>query len=380
MNTSLRSIQPSISRCLKHFNNGLFRCNFNRIVCIFTILSIASPVFPKTIHLSPVIPIRPLPIRNIEYSPDGKLIAVPNLITAGSVGVFSVSEESKIASLPSRVSEKDFYRIAGVFYFSTPKKDAPALVYLNLPELLTGYSVAFSPKGDELAIAGGDKVYMYSTKDWKKSRTITISQNTTRCIFSSNGVYLAVLADGKIYILETANYAVRATIEPASNHLFADMAFSRDGSIIATLEYRNVVLDHVPRVRLFSCINGDIERELPYFEEKLGDTPGSHYPLISFTPQDTAIVVTFDRQFGGKTVLVKGNDGSRIRVFKGIHHNFSPDMSMLAVGGTLYDVTTWNIIGKYKSGSLICAFSPTDHTIATVSTESLQRFKIEVEK
>lgn len=373
MNTSIKSI--NMFNSLKRLFNNITEC-----LLITASLAVFSPVYPKANHLPPVIPIRPLPVRNIEFSPDGKFLAVPNLITAGSVGIFFVSEESKISSLPSRVSDKDFYRIAGVFYFSNPKKDAPSLIYLNLPELLTGYTVAFSPKGDELAIAGGDKIFMYSTKDWKQSRTITIGRNATRCVFSSNGAHLAVLADGKIYIIETAAYSVRATIEPASNHLFADMAFSHDGTIIAVLEYRNIVLDHVSRVRLFSTRNGDIERELPYFEEKLDDNPGKHYPLISFTPADSALIVTFDRPFGGKTVIIKSNDGSRVRELKGSHHNISPDMSMLAAGGTVYDIATWNSIGKYNSGSVCCSFSPTDHTIATVATESLNRYKLDIQK
>jgi WD40 repeat protein len=350
---------------------------FLKLFLLLLFLSAFSPVYSKTIHLSPEIPVRPLPVRNIEYSPDGKLIAVPNLITAGSVAIFSVSAESKIAALPSRVTDKNFYRIAGVFYFANPKKDAPELVYLNLPELLSGYSVSFSPSGDELAIAGGDKVYIYTTKDWKQAHTITISQNTTRCIYSSNGEYMAALADGKIYILNTANYSVRATIEPATGHLFADMAFSQDCSIVATLEYRNIVMDHTPRVRLFSSRNGDIERELPYLEEKLGDTPGGHFPMISFTPTDSALIVSCDKAFGAKTVIIKSNDGSRIRDLKGAHHKLSPDMSMIAVGGTIYDMGTWNVLGKYSTGTLSCAFSPTDRTIVAVGVESMKRYKIE---
>lgn len=344
---------------------------------VSTSFTAISPAYSKTIHLPPVIPIRPLPVRNIEFSPDGKFMAVPNLITAGSIGIFTVSQESKISSLPSRVSERDFYRVAGVSYFANKKKNAPPLVYLNLPELMSGYTVAFSPGGEELAVTGGDKILMYSTKDWKQSRSITMGRNANRCVFSPDSKHIAALADGKIYIIETSMYTVRATIEPATNHLFADMTFNGDGSIVATLEYRNIIMDHVPRVRLFSTINGDIERELPYFEEKLDDSPGKHYPLISFTPADSALIVTFERPFKGKTVIIKSNDGSRIRELKGSHHNISPDKSMLAAGGVIYDIATWNSIGTYKSGTLCCSFSPTDHTIATVATETLRRYKIE---
>jgi WD40 repeat protein len=378
MNTSMKYPNPSQLENTYHLVLNLN--SINKLLKLFSILlflSAFSPAFSKTIHLSPEIPVRPLPVRDIEYSPDGKLIAVPNLITTGSVAIFSVSAESKIAALPSRVSDKNFYRIAGVFYFANPKKDAPELVYLNLPELLSGYSVSFSPSGDELAIAGGDKVYIYTTKDWRQAHTITISQNTTRCIYSSNGEYMAALAEGKIYIINTVNYSVRATIEPATGHLFADMTFSQDCSIIAVLEYRNIVMEHTPRVRLFSSRNGDIDRELPYLEEKLGDTPGGHFPMISFTPGDSALVVSCDKAFGAKTVVIKSNDGSQIRELKGAHHKLSPDMSMIAVGGNIYDMGTWNVLGRYSTGTLCCAFSPTDRTIVTVGVESIKRYKIE---
>jgi WD40 repeat protein len=375
------SVKPPIPTQLENTDHSLKTplpmITVSKLISLLLFISVLSPVFSKTIHLSPEIPVRPLPVRNIEYSSDGKLIAIPNLITAGSVAIFTVSDESKIAALPSRVSDKNFYRVAGVFYFANPKKDAPELVYLNLPELLSGYSVSFSPAGDQIAIAGGDKIYIYTTKDWKQAHTITISQNTTRCIYSSNGQYLAALSDGKIYIFNTMNNSVRATIEPATGHLFADMTFSQDCSIIAALEYKNIVMDHTPRVRLFSSQNGDIERELPYLEEKLNDNPGQHYPLISFTPADSALVVSCDKAFGAKTMVIKSNDGSKIRELKGGHHKVSPDMSMIAVGGTIYDTGTWNALGKYATGALCAAFSPTDRTIAAVSVESVKRYKIE---
>ncbi len=378
MNTSVKPPNSSIQENPAHVVQAQYVMNtIFKLFSLLLFLSAFSPLFSKTIRLSPKIPVRPLPVRNVEYSPDGKLIAVPNLITAGCVAIFSVSDQSKIAALPSRVTDKNFYRVAGVFYFANPKKDAPELVYLNLPELLSGYSVSFSPSGEELAIAGGDKVYIYTTKDWKQAHTITISPNTTRCIYSSNGEYLAALADGKIYIFNTVNNSVRATIEPATGHLFADFTFSQDCSIIAALEYRNIVMDHTPRVRLFSSRNGDIERELPYLEEKLNDNPGGHYPMISFTPADSALIVSSDKAFGAKTIVMKSNDGSKIRELKGAHHKLSPDMSMIAVGGIIYDVKTWNALGKYPSGTLCAAFSPTDRTIVTVGVESMRRYRIE---
>ena len=349
--------------------------NYSQLLLLLisiTVISIA-----KSNVLPPSITLRPVPVKNIEYSPDGKLLAVPNLITAGSVGVFTVSQESKIAKLPSRFSDKDFYRNAGVFYFATKKKNEPPLVFLSLPELLTGYTVTFVPNGNELAIAGGEKVFMYNTSDWKPVRIITVSTNTTRVVFSPDGSKMGVIADGGIYVFETDSYSIKTSIQPETSHKFADIAFSQDGTLIAALEYRTLVLDHGIRVRLFSSQNGDIDRALPYFPDKLSSPPGNHFPLISFTPRDSALVVSLEKSIGSKTLLIKSNDGEILREFKGAHHAFSYDMIQLAVGGVIYSTSDWKEVRKYTRSALCCAFSPTDRTIVTVSHEKMQRFKIE---
>jgi hypothetical protein len=168
-------------------------------------------------------------------------------------------------------------------------------------------------------------------------------------------------------------------VQPLQNHKFADVTFSGDSKRIAALEYRNVVLDHTMRVRLFSSDNGDIDRELPWFEDKLSSPPGSHFPLISFTPEDSALLVSLEKPFSPKTCLIKSNDGALIREFRGAHHAMSPDKSMAAIGGTLYVISDWRDIGRYNRGTLCCAFSPTDKTLIAISADKLERFKIELE-
>ena len=351
-----------------------------RLFCIYTVMFLlvfSFSICAKVKQFGPSILLRPVTIRNVAYSSTGKLFAVPNFITAGSVGVFSVSENGRIASLPARLSERDFIRSAGVFYFKEEKENAPVMAFLPLPELLSGYSVSFFPGSDTLAIAGGDKVLIYETKNWKLVRSVTVTQNTTRVVFSPDGSMMAAVAGNKIYVLNTRNYSLMYMLYPEASNIFADVTFSGDNEKLAVFEYKNIVLDHAPRVRLYMSRNGTLDRDLPYFSEKITSAPGNHFPLLSFSPKDSAIAVTLEKSLRGKTVLIKSNDGTHIREFKGFCHAFSPDGSLFAGSGKVYSTSDWKELGRYGSSALCVSFSPTERALVVVSPETIKRYRIE---
>lgn len=334
-------------------------------------------VFAKVKKFGPVLSLRPVAIKNIAYSTSGRYMAVPNFITAGSVGVFKISQNGNIVDVPARLSERNFYRAAGVFYFST-KDTSIDLIYILLPELLSGYSVSFSPIGDTLAIAGGDKVYIYSAGyRWKLEKTITLAPNTTRAVFSPDGSKLAVISQGKIYVLELKTGSTIYTIEPQGSNKFADLSFSNSGSFIAAYEYQDIVLDHTSRIRIFQSVNGDIDRDLPWFDEKPSTVPGEHLPLVSFAPGDTALAVTIEKGLSGRVFLIKENDGSMLREFKGFCHSFSPDGSLFMADGKVYSTKNWAEVGKLSSSTKTAAFSPTERVIVTTMPEEFVRYRIE---
>lgn len=351
----------------------------NALLVSFSILTfvLVSVVSGKTKQLKPSITLRPVTIKNVTYSYSGKFFSVPNFVTAGSVAVFEVSENGQIASVPERYSEKNFSRISGVHYLIGKSTDDPEMVFVPLPELLTGYSVSFSPIGDTLAIAGGENVYIYSTDTWNKIRTITIGQNTTRCVFSPDGALIAAISDGKVYVMNNASGSVVYTISPESNHKFADMVFSEDGSKLAVYEFRDAAMDYSSRVKIYKTKNWSVDRQFPYFEDKPSSVPGKHFPLISYCAKDSALVVTIEKPVFGKVLLIKGVDGKVIRSFGGNFHNFSSDKSVFVAGNGIYLSKDWNLAGKISSSALCASFSPTERVLLVVTPDALRRYKFD---
>jgi len=347
------------------------------VLTAVSFLSLAVSSFSKVKQFGPVIALRPVTIKNVSYATSGKYFALPNFITAGSVGIFFVSSSGEIGSIPTRLSDRNFSRTAGVFYYFNPKDNKPAMVYIPLPELLSGYSVTFAPQRDTLAIAGGEKIFIYDANDWRQIKNITITANTTRVIYSPDGKYLAALAEGIIYVFETEKYTLLYKITPEQSHLFADITFSSNNEKLAALEYKSVLMDQTGRVRVFFSKDGSLDRNLPYLSDRFGPTPNRNFPLISYSPRDSAIAVTVEKSFGGKVFLIKSNDGTVLREFKGLCHAFSPDGSLFAAGGKVYATSTWTILGGFSSTATSLTFSPTERVLVVVTSENMKRYRIE---
>lgn len=331
----------------------------------------------KVKQIGKTIQLRPVNIKNVAYSSSGNSFAIPNFVTAGSVAIFFVSEQGKVGSVPSRFSLRDFVHTAGVFYYYPRKEQFPSMAFLPLQELLSGYSVSYTPSGDTLAVAGTDKILLFDSKTWRQVKSVTIGSNTTRAVFSPDGNQLGVIAGGKLFMLETRSYSLLYTISAEKGHQLADIAFSRDGDKFAVYEFQITTLDHTSRISIYQSSTGNHDRYLPYFAEKISNTPGSHYPLLSYSPKDSAFAVTLEKPLGGKIFLIKSNDGALIREFKGYCHAFSPDGSLFSGGGQVYSTSDWAILGKHSKSALCAAFSPTERVLLVVTPESIKRYRIE---
>lgn len=351
--------------------------HIKQVMAVTLTCIIAFNSWAKVKPIGQTIQLRPVTIKNIAYASSGKYFAVPNFITAGSVAIFFISETGEIGSIPSRFNNKDFTHSAGVFYHYSSKSQTPSLAFLPLQELLSGYSVSYTPQGDTLAIAGNDKVLIYDSKSWKQIKSITITNNTTRAVFSPDGAYLAVIAGGKIYMLETKTYSLQYTLTPEQNHQFADISFTGNSSKLAAFEYRAITLDNSSRIRIYETKTGNLDRNLPYFTDKISGTPGAHFPLLSYSPADSAIAVNIQKSIRGKVLLIKSNDGTPIREFKGQCHAFSPDMTLFAAGGEVYSTADWKSLGNFSSSAVALAFSPTERVLLVLSLEDLRRYRIE---
>ncbi|NLL13867.1 MAG: hypothetical protein GX267_10720 [Fibrobacter sp.] len=331
----------------------------------------------KIKQVGKTIQLRPVNIKNVAYASSGKSFAIPNFVTAGSVAIFFVSEQGMVGSVPSRFSLRDFVHTSGVFYYYPRKEQFPSMAFLPLQELLSGYSVSYSPSGDTLAVAGNDKILLFDSNTWRQIKSITIGNNTTRAVFSPDGQLLGVIAGGKLFMMETRNYSLLYTISAEKDHQLADIAFSRSGEKFAVYEYQTVTLDHTSRISIYQSSTGNHDRNLPYFAEKISSTPGNHYPLLSYSPKDSAIAVTLEKPLGGKILLVKSNDGALIREFKGYCHAFSPDGSLFSAGGQVYLTSDWTILGKHSNSAVCVTFSPTERVLLVVTPESIKRYRVE---
>lgn len=370
--------------CLKSKQQGSSYMGIfsNHITCILIVafaFHFTQYIYAEVKEVKPRISLRPVTIKNIAYSADGKLFAVPNAITTGSVGVFTVSPEGKTIAAPARFSDKDFYRSRGVFYYSGHKDSLTDLAFLPLQEYSAGYSVSYSFDGDTLAICGSDKIIVYASGSWSLVRTIDL-KSVSRAVFSSDNASMAAIADGKIYLLKSPDFTVANTIEPEAGCKFADVAFSADNKLIAAFEYKNITLDHVSRIRLFFTDDGNEDRQLPWFSDKISSIPGNHFPLVSFLPSDSALSVTLEKSVFGKIAIIKSNDGKLIREFRGTCHAISPGGAFFAAGSTLYELSTWKAIGDFTKSANCMAFSGTGSYLVVVTPENIQRYKISIDK
>lgn len=347
------------------------------VVGLFLSVSVGSSA-AKVRQLKGLLPLRAITIRTVAYNATGTCFAVPNFVSVGSIALFMVSPTGMIASVPSRLNEKNFSRAGGAFLLNKKKLDEPDMAFIQLPELLSGYAVDFSPQGQELAVAGDDKVWVFDGNNaWEQVRSFSIGGMVSRACFSPDNKQLGILADGKCFLFSTEHYALQSTIEPAPGCRFSDIAFMSNSTKCALYEYRDASLDYGVRVRVFFTTDGSLDRDLPYFAVKPSSEPIKHAQLLSYSPGDSLLAVTIPNAFAGKVFLVKANDGTVRRVFKGYCHAFSPDGTLFAAEGKVFATATWNVLGKYTRSALVCTFSPTDRTLVVVTSDALRRYRVE---
>ena len=134
----------------------------------------------KIKQVGKTIQLRPVNIKNVAYASNGKSFAIPNFVTAGSVAIFVVSEQGKVGWFRQFLPQR-FVHTSGVFYYYPRKEQFPSMAFLPLQELLSGYSVSYSPSGDTLAVAETTKSFC-SIQIPETNQTITIGNNTTRAV------------------------------------------------------------------------------------------------------------------------------------------------------------------------------------------------------
>lgn len=349
-------------------------------VLVGLVIGLSSTGASAKVHrIGTPITLRPVVIRNVAYNARGTIFAVPNTVSAGSVALYWVNEKGEIAPVPSRVSEKNFVRSSALYFLRKKAEGEPSMAFASLPELLSGYSVDFSETGDTLAIAGGERVYIYSGngENWSKEREIVVASLATRAVFSHDGRRLAVLSEGKMLLFSTSDYRLEATVEPEAGSKFTDVAFSHDNTKCALFEFRAVLMDFGARIRMYDCANLRPDRDLPWFSQRPSKEPGVHLPLVTFSPGDTLLAVTLPATITGKIFLIRSNDGTIEKEFNGYCHAFSRDGTLFVADNTVYSVNGWVKLGKIPGSTVTCVFSPTERVLIAVTNDAIKRFRVE---
>jgi hypothetical protein len=331
--------------------------------------------FGKAEEVKPRLSLRQVAVKNVAYSSSGKYIAVPNFITTGSVGLFTVSPNGNIANVPSRFTEKDFYRSRGVFYYAGKKDTLTDMVFIPLQEFSKGYTVSFANKADTLMICGSDKISIYAMQNVSLLKTIDL-KGVSRAVFSNDNTMIAAVAEGKLYLIKSSDNSTIVTIEPENGCRFADITFSSDSRFVAVYEHKNQILDYSARVRIFTTENGSEDRRLPWLTEKLSSEPGNHYPLISYLPSDSAFAITLEKPMFGKVVVVKSIDGTMVKEFKGSCHAVSVSGNLIAAGNAVYSLVNWEKAGDITGAVLSMSFSSESPNLIVTTLDKVLRYKV----
>lgn len=343
--------------------------------CAVMLLMVHQFAFSKAEEQKQRLSLRQVAVKNIAYSSTGKYFAIPNFITTGSVGVFTVAPNGTIAKVPTRFTDKDFYRSRGVFYYAGKKDTLTDMVFIPLQEFSKGYTVSFANKADTLVICGSDKISIYTMENLSLLKTIDL-KGVSRAIFSTDNSMIAAVAEGKLYLLKSPDLSSIITIEPDNGCRFADISFSSDNRFLAAYEHKNQMLDYSSRVRIFTTDNGNEDRRLPWLNEKLTTEPGNHFPLISYLPSDSALAVTLEKTMFAKVMVLKSVDGTILKEFKGACHAVSVNNGLFVAGNSIYNVTNWEKTGEITGAVTSMSFAPESPDLIVTTPDKVIRYKI----
>ena len=280
-------------------------------------------------------------VREIAYSPDGKLIAA-----AGALGTWLYDAESRAK----------FGLIAG-----------------------GAYTIAFNPNGDTLATASGSgrTVHLWDVKTQKKVGDLLFpgKRGVTALTHTLDGTTLAVgYGNGDIALWDTETQTKTALLTTTSSVLWA-LAFSPDGQMLASGGYEDstISLWDVRTQMLVGTFDGHSRptRSTNHAVSSIAFSPDGK-TLASGSTIDCTLRV-WDVASRAQTALLLELDTERLDGVNSVA--FSPDGTLLASASNDGVVRMWNArtlkqIGKLetKSGGVTSiAFRPDGKILASLN-------------
>jgi len=278
------------------------------------------------------------PINDIEYSPDGELLAVASdsgiwlydAVThqevrrlvghSGLVNSISFSPDS--TKLASGVSDGRGY----LWDVATGTR------LWSRDEIIGSASVSFSPGGQTLAIGGYYEINLLNVATWRLSLVSSLyggEFDFQSVSFSPDGRMLALgNVDGRVFLYDVRSGRIRHTLEGHTDSVLS-VAFNSSGLIVASSG-----LDQT--VRLWDVITGELRHTL---QEHTYDVNS-----VSFRPDGRILASAGDRTVRLWSVIT----GEPLRTFHGHtgwvnSASFSPDGKTLASAGSDAKILLWSV-------------------------------------
>ncbi len=320
-------------------------------------------------------------LRDMEYSPDGTLLAV-----AGPVGIW-LYDAKTLQELDLLVHSHDVigirsYRIESISFSPDGRTlascnsgfialwDIESRKRISTPttEYIGSDSILFSPDGKTLAGIDHKEVHLFDAKTGKLKRTIPEQPDYINCIaFSVDGQTIATVdRDGQIRFWDTNTGKVKDTLGTHKKAV-KSVKFSPDGKTIAT---RNID----GKVRLWNADTKRLENTLSIHKKSIYDVAFSPDGNTLITESSDKTIRLWNTKTGNKVKVVDFGDNVDQVLF-------SPDGNTIATASRHHSIQLWDaksgILNKKLDGHAYPVtglwFSPDGETLASTTTDNTIR-------
>ena len=277
-------------------------------------------------------------INDIEYSPDGKILAAAS---GSGIWLYDTLTHQEVTRLVGH--DKEVYSIS----FSPDGKklaSADSKKYVYLWDVVTGKrlgreyapygstSVSFSPDGKTVAGAGPNRINLWNVADWRFPASFYPDRDNVllhSVSFSPDGRMIVTgNVDGRVFLYDVRSGRTRHTLEGHTDSVLS-VAFNPSGLIVASAGFDQTV-------RLWNVITGALRHT---FEGHTYDVSS-----VSFRPDGRILASAGDQTVRLWSVIT----GEHLRTLHGHTGfvnsvSFSPDGKTLASAGSDGKILLWSV-------------------------------------